>query len=202
MRQIATRITVIDWIIVAIRVKVNSIRSIGIKVIYAVRRDKSTPLGVIISRVKVVELCFSIVVVTSITNRIIRGEVIGNKRFCCTITPSIVAIACNLCARTVKYAYYVTLDISVKVEGFFRRTQLLYRSNNSAFIVEIGYISGVCTSAAIGICFNASFTNKSTAMNIFIISQPTPNVNTPFAKKKEARGASFGGKIIIVSTQI
>ena len=61
-----------------------------------VGRDKSAPGGIIISRIEVIELRFSIVVIASVTDGIVCGKAIGYECFGCTITPRIITILCNL----------------------------------------------------------------------------------------------------------
>ena len=61
-----------------------------------VGRDKSAPRWIIISCVEVIKPCFSVVIIASVTNGIVRNEAISYKGFCGAITPRIITILCNL----------------------------------------------------------------------------------------------------------
>ena len=63
-------IRIIYGIIIAVSIKVKTIHRLGIKVIWAIGRDKPSPLRVIISCVEVIELYFSVVVITAVADGI------------------------------------------------------------------------------------------------------------------------------------
>ena len=65
-----TRIGIIHRIISAVRIQIQSVNTLWIKVACIIRRYKPSPLGIVVSRVQIVKLCFPIVVITSVANRI------------------------------------------------------------------------------------------------------------------------------------
>ena len=79
------RIYKINGIITTIAVKVKSIYRLRVKISSIIRRDKSTPFGVIISGIEVIEARFGIVVITTVSDGVgFREESvfkgIGNNR--------------------------------------------------------------------------------------------------------------------------
>jgi hypothetical protein len=63
-----------------------------------VGRDKSAPSWIVISRVEIIEFRFSIVVIASVTDRIVRNEAISYKGCCGAIAPGIITIVSNFSA--------------------------------------------------------------------------------------------------------
>ena len=75
-----TRIGVIHRIIITVRIKIKSVRIFGINILGTIRRDKSTPFRVVVTRVEVVELRLLVIVVTSITNGVyVSNSVVGSR---------------------------------------------------------------------------------------------------------------------------
>ena len=69
-----TRVYKVNGIITTIAIKIKTVYILGIKESCIIRRDKSSPLGRIISCVKVVELGVLVVVISSITNGVSVGK--------------------------------------------------------------------------------------------------------------------------------
>ena len=106
-----TRIAVIHRIITTITVKVKSIYGFGVKIRSAIRGNKSTPLGRVVTRVEIVELGVLVVVIPSITNGVSVGKLkVGGCAFDRTVTPSVVLIFNNLCSDSVVDSNNVTLS--------------------------------------------------------------------------------------------
>ena len=76
-----TRIAVVNRIIITITVKVKSIYGFGVKIRSAIRGNKSTPFGVIVSCIEEIPTCFIIKILTSVSNSIIHREksVVNNQ---------------------------------------------------------------------------------------------------------------------------
>ena len=91
----STRICVIYRIIIAVRIKIKSIRGIRIEVGGIIRRDKSAPSGVIVTRVQEVKPRFRIEVVASVANGIVTGEVISRVGCKLLISPRMQTYICN-----------------------------------------------------------------------------------------------------------
>ena len=106
---------------------------IGQYKIYFVLRDKSSCIRVVISRFEVIELCFGIIVVTTVSYRVyityMIGHTLGNfvtvYIINSMITPSVICVACNkcsVCCVDVSYVAHkvtaINVGISCKLEAY------------------------------------------------------------------------------------
>ena len=62
-----TRIRIFYRIIIAVRIKIQTVYRLRIKITRIIRRNKSTPFGIIISCIEVVELSLTIVIISSVS---------------------------------------------------------------------------------------------------------------------------------------
>ena len=88
----STRVSIINRIVITVCIQIQPIRRFRINIFSSVRRDKSTPLGAIISCVEVVKFCVLVVIVTAISDGVGICDliIIGVNYF--TVTPFIVSI--------------------------------------------------------------------------------------------------------------
>ena len=118
-------IAVIHRIIITVSIKIKSVRIFGINILGTIRRDKSTPFGIIISRIEVVEFGFSIVVITAVSDGVIICQIVKSAICYLTVTPSIISIFClgittcivnsNNVALKVSIAFSILLYLKTKV---------------------------------------------------------------------------------------
>ena len=177
-----TWIAIVHRIISTVSIEVKSIRHIGVDVVCTIGRDKSAPFGIVIPRVEIVEPCFVVVVVAAVKDAVYACDLV----VCCVddlvITPSVVSVFCRNVTVGIIDSYDVTANIFHKRKFATVITAVVHHTNNVAVVIEI-----------YNFLVAPGLTNKSAAVVVFIIPHHAPNVNTPFAKKKEAQRASFGG---------
>ena len=83
--------------------------------------NESMPLGVIISRTKIIELCLSIIVITAVSDRVIVAYIIVRTADDTAVSVSVVSILDYIFARLAVYRYYVTHQIASVVITLVRR---------------------------------------------------------------------------------
>ena len=106
----STVVSVINRIIIAVCVKVQTVYRLRIKITRIIRRNKSAPFGAVVTRIKIVELCILVVIVTTISDGITSCNTVcikGDR----TITPSIVGIAADLRSVNVVNGYDVVSSL-------------------------------------------------------------------------------------------
>ena len=130
-------------IIPTIRVQIKSVRCFGVKVIRAIGRNKSSPLGVIVSRVEVVESCILVVVVASIPYRIYRCNIgIGRAVINVTIAIGIVEVFGFSATCRIVNSDYIPLEISsVVVRNCRTVVVFIHYAYNACLVVKVNEIS-------------------------------------------------------------
>ena len=91
-------VNIIYRIITAVSVKIKSVGIFGINILGAIRRDKSTPLRVVIACVEVVELSSPIVVISSVSYGIGVCDVVITAVCDSAVAPRVVGVLTNLAA--------------------------------------------------------------------------------------------------------
>ena len=78
--------------------------------------DKSTNLGIVISALQIIQLCFVIIVATTVSERIDSSNAYAAAvGYNGTFTPCIIGISCNSLARIIGNCIYVTLQVLVEI---------------------------------------------------------------------------------------
>ena len=110
-----TRIGIVNGIITTVTVKIETVYIFGIKICSIVGGNKSSPFGRVVSCIEVVEACFGVEIVASVTE----GVSICYSGVSCTedsaVTEGIVAILGHLVAISIINRNNVTLNISLEV---------------------------------------------------------------------------------------
>ena len=132
-----TRIDIVNGVIIAVCVEVKSVRSFGINIFSTIWRDKSTPLGIIVSRIEVVKSCFAVEIVSSVTNRISSCKIVRNAVDYATVTPCVVGIFNLSVTVCIIDGNNVTMQISeiiINTRSVYRRGVL--HTHHRALVVE------------------------------------------------------------------
>ena len=116
--RMPTRVCVVYGIVITVRITIQTIDSLGINIFRTVRRDKSTPLRIIISRVEVIQSGTCIVIIAAIANRVDTSKncvrrLAGDG----TIAPSIVIIFYLTHAVCIIDLDNITLKITAEIVG-------------------------------------------------------------------------------------
>ena len=112
----STGICVIDRIIIAIAIQIQTVDGFGIQVGGIVGRDESTPFGAVVSGVAVVEASVVIVVVTTITDGVSVGNIVaGSLTGDGAVTPGVVQILGLQRAVGVVNGNHITLQVPLEI---------------------------------------------------------------------------------------
>ena len=100
-----------------------------------VRINKSANLRVVVTGVEIIEPGFRIVVITSVSERVIYSERRSHRaRYGQNVAPRIVGISDNNRAGSIQYRKNVVTEIFTEI---IVRAVIYYAENASAFVVEI-----------------------------------------------------------------
>ena len=133
----STGICVIDRIIIAIAIQIQTVDGFGIQVGGIVGGDESTPLRAVVSGVTVVEASVAVVVVTTITDgigvcHIVAGGLVGNG----AVAPGVVQILGLQSAVDIVDGNHIALQVSLEVVGAGHATGGQFHANDTAFIIQ------------------------------------------------------------------
>ena len=132
-------------------------------------RYKSAPLGVVVSRVQIIELSFSIIVIASVADGIVIREVVVGVAFNSTVAVSIVCIFGYLSAACVKDSQDVTLQVTMVIVGLQSGTVIgIHNTYYTRFIVEIYQVMGMYSCASL-VGLGAQLSHKPAAVIVEIL---------------------------------
>ena len=109
-----TRINIIDRVVIAIRIQIQSVGIFGVKVSGIVRGDKSAPDRGVVARAEAVKPGVLVVVVTAVSDRVYGRNAVCVERDG-AVAICIVCIAANLGAVCVVNGNDIALQIALEV---------------------------------------------------------------------------------------
>ena len=132
-----TRVYKVNRIITTIAIQIATVYFFRVEVCRIIRRDKSSPLGRIVSRIEEIPTCFGVEVIASITEGVCIGycgvRIVDNS----TVSVCIISIFSNFIANSVINRNNVALEILLVVVRLRSCVAILeLYANNSAFVVE------------------------------------------------------------------
>ena len=71
-----TRVGIVDRIVIAIAIQVQTINTIRIKISCIIGRDESPPRGVVIARIEIIQTGFVVVIIASVANGVAVREIV------------------------------------------------------------------------------------------------------------------------------
>ena len=71
-----TRVGIVDRIIIAVAIQIQSVYRLGGKISRVIRRDKSSPFGTVVTRVEIVQTDVVVVIIASVANGVAVREIV------------------------------------------------------------------------------------------------------------------------------
>ena len=134
----STWIGIIDWIISAVAIEVQTVNRIGCKIACGIGRNPSSEFGRIVASLYPIQLRFSIVVIASVSDRVILCE--GGVRLIrySTVAVSVIGILRYLGIMLVVNGYYIALQISYVIVRLVRRSVITEQyADYSTLVVDV-----------------------------------------------------------------
>ena len=156
----STGVGVVDGVVAAVAILVQSVDGVGVEVGGVVGRDKSSPLGAVIPGVAVVQAGIVIVVVATIANRV--GFCYGSIARDGAIAPGIVDILSNLSAAGVVNAHNIAQRIPMEIVGRSHTVNGVLHTDDGVAVIQEDNPLTLCAGALISSCGN--FGNQPTGM--------------------------------------
>ena len=159
----------IDRIITTITIQVQAIDGCGVQVGGIVGRDKSAPLGAVVSGVTEVQAGVVIVVVATVTDgvgvcHIVAGGLAGNG----AVAPGIVEVLCLQYTIGIIDGNHIALQVPLEVVGIGSAAHSMHHTDDAALVIQEDDVFSGSTLTVVG--FDNILGNQAAGMVVVILS--------------------------------